>query len=102
LSKKRALLTDSGFDVTLAENICYAEVFAEAQRFDAAVYDDSLPAHEQVSLARVMRVRWPWMRLIACGPAPDEGLFDANQSSHADLAETLREVLASGTPGVVM
>lgn len=94
LSRKQALLQNSGFDITLAENICNAEVFAETQYFDAAVYDDSLPVHEQLSLARVMRIRWPWMRLIACGPAPSDGLFDANESSEAGLPETLREILA--------
>ncbi len=94
LLRKKSLLQQHGFDITLAENICYAEVFAEAQHFDAAVYDDSLPVHEQLSLARVMRIRWPWMRLIACGPAPGNELFDANESSEAELPETLREVLA--------
>jgi DNA-binding NtrC family response regulator len=93
LLRKKTVLQRHGFDITLAENICYAEVFAETQHFDAAVYDDALPAHEQLSLARVMRIRWPWMRLISCGPAPSDGLFDANEFSEAALPETLREVL---------
>jgi hypothetical protein len=93
LSRKQSVLEGSGFDITVAENICYAEVFAEAQYFDAAVYDESLPSHEQVSLARVMRVRWPWMRLIACDPAPADELFDAIQPSESQLPETIRGIL---------
>ena len=51
-------------DVTRADNVCFAEMFAEAQPFEAAVYDESLSPEEQSSLARVMRIRWPWMRII--------------------------------------
>ncbi len=92
LRRKQTLLQGSGFEITLAENICYAELFAQTQHFDAAVYDDSIPPHEQLSLARLMRIRWPWMRLVSCGP-DNEGLFDAHGSSEARLAEVLRELL---------
>ncbi len=95
LERKQSLLQNHGFDITFAENVCYAEIFAEARHFDAAVYDVSLPIEEQASLARVMRVRWPWMRLISCGTDPGDGrLFDANESSESQLPETLRQVLA--------
>lgn len=95
LLRRKTTLERHGFDITLAENICYAEVFAETQHFAAAVYDDALPAHEQLSLASVMRVRWPRMRLISCGHAPAEGIFDANESSEAELPEAIRAILAS-------
>ena len=57
-------LQSKGLSVVRADNICFAEMYAESSRFEAAVYDHSLSQEEQVSLARVMRVRWPWMRLI--------------------------------------
>lgn len=109
LDRKHRLLETSGFDITRAENICYAEVFAETHYFDAAICDESLPAPEQQSLARVMRVRWPWMRLISCGvhsaadkTAADEiaadetedRLFDARETSESALPETLRGILS--------
>jgi DNA-binding response OmpR family regulator len=93
LHRKQSLLQNSGFDTTIAESICHAEVFAESQYFDAAIYDDSLPEHEQISLAHVMRIRWPWIRLISCGASPGDGLFDANQASESQLPETLKEIL---------
>jgi hypothetical protein len=93
LQRKQALLQNSGFEITFAENICYAELFAEIQYFDAAIYDESLPPHEQLSLARVMRVRWPWMRLVACGRPPEKAIFDAHESSEANLPHTLRKLL---------
>jgi hypothetical protein len=62
--RTEAELAAKGLAVMRAENICYAEMYAEKQRFEAAVYDHTLSQEEQVSLARVMRVRWPWMRLI--------------------------------------
>ena len=64
LERRAHLLRTSGFNVTLAENVCYAEMYSEQQYFDAAVYDDSLVMEEQLSLAGVMRIRWPWMKLI--------------------------------------
>jgi hypothetical protein len=94
LKRKQSVLVRSGFAITLAENICYAEVFAEAQYFDAAVYDESLPIHEKLSLARIMRIRWPWIRLIACAQNVDGELFDAIQSSESHLPETIRQSLA--------
>ncbi len=90
-------LSASGFMVTRADNICYAELFAETQYFDAAVYTSSLSPEEQVSLARIMRVRWPWMRLVRCGykliPAEDS-LFDGAVASEPDLPAKLSSVLA--------
>jgi CheY-like chemotaxis protein len=94
LERKQSLLESSGFAVTLAENICYAELFAQERHFDAAVCDESLPPHERISLARVLRIRWPWMRLVACGDASENDLFDAAEPSEADLPEILRAVLA--------
>jgi len=94
LDRKRALLEDSGFEVTLADNICYAEVFSEHQHFDAAVYDDAVAPHEQASLAGVMRIRWPWMRLVACGPISSAELFDGNESSESELPKALHRILA--------
>lgn len=87
--RKQQVLHDSGFVVTRADNICTAELLSEAQYFDAAVYDESLPETEQVSLARVMHVRWPWMRLVRFGYsalklAGDE-IFDATTASEATL-----------------
>ncbi|WP_150133101.1 hypothetical protein [Acidisarcina polymorpha] len=93
LDRKKSGLEGSRFDVTLAENICYAEIYAETQYFDAAVYDDSLPAEEKIALASVMRVRWPWMRLVSLGPVSSQELFDAIEASESQLPESLRSVL---------
>ena len=38
--------------VTRADNVCYAEMYADTQHFKAAVYDQSLSQEEQASLAR--------------------------------------------------
>lgn len=94
--RKASLLESSGFTVTRAENICYAELFAAQQYFDAAVYDDSIPPQEQISLARIMRVRWPWMRLISMGTLPtnfDPDLFDTWSASEENLPTALHQVL---------
>jgi hypothetical protein len=93
LARKQALLELSGFEIARAENICYAEVFADSRRFDAAVYDDSIPAHEQVALANVMRIRWPWMRLISCGADSAPNLFDALECAESELPIVLRRML---------
>jgi DNA-binding response OmpR family regulator len=97
LQRRQQSLEISGFAVTRAENICYAEIFAGSQHFDAAIYDDSVPTEEQHSLARTMRLHWPWMRLVSCAAPPQHELsrqlFDANQSSALALPKTLREIL---------
>jgi hypothetical protein len=91
------LLQRAGFHVTHAENICYAELYSETHFFEAAVYDESLSAEEQVSLARVMRVRWPWMRLIRCGHQPfanaEPELFSSMALSEAELPAVVLKVL---------
>ncbi len=93
-----AALQAKGLVVTRADNICYAEMFAEAQRFEAAVYDRSLSQEEQASLARVMRIRWPWMRIIrlvsAGEPLLDDALFDCSAVSAAELAACVERSLA--------
>ena len=93
-----AALQAKGLDVTRAENICYAEMFAEAQRFEAAVYDRSHSQQEQASLARVMRIRWPWMRIIRFVSAGeellDDALFDCSAVSAAELAACVERSLA--------
>jgi len=98
LKRRQRLLQSAGMDVVCSDNICTAEMISETQYFDGAVYDDSLPAHEQVSLAQVMRVRWPWMRLVRYGHVAGEErsdeLFDASQPLEEGLAATLRNVLA--------
>jgi len=57
LDRRKALREASGFEVILADNICYAEIFSETRRYDA-----SLQPHEQSALPSVMRVRWHWNR----------------------------------------
>ena len=95
--RMNADLREAGFDVTLAETICHAEILAEAQYFDAAIYQEQLPLHEQISLARVMRVRWPWIRLLRCGHAAldmsEENLFDATASSESQMISCIRQLL---------
>ena len=97
LDRRIHLLQSSGCTVTHAESVCHAEMYSEAQYFDAAIYDGSLSEEEQVSLARIMRVRWPWMRLVRCSSAPiritRDPLFDAAEASEANLPETLRAIL---------
>lgn len=93
-----AALALLGLSVTRADNICYAEMYAEAQHFTAAVYDRSLSQEEQVSLAQVMRIRWPWMRIIrsVSSPAPrsDDALFDCSAGSQAQLTACVQQSLA--------
>ena len=97
LDRRLSLLQSCGFAVTHAESICHAEMYSEAQYFDAAVYDETLTEVEQVSLARVMRVCWPWMRLIRRGSEPiritGDSLFDAMDASEAALPETVLRCL---------
>jgi hypothetical protein len=96
--RKASLLEANGFTVTRADTICHAEMFAAEQYFDAAVYDSSIHPQEQVSLARIMRVRWPWMRLISMGHLPanfDPDLFDNWSASEETLPNTLNQVLIS-------
>lgn len=97
LDRRVNLLHSAGFTVTHAESICHAEIYSEAQYFDAAVYDETLTEVEQVSLARIMRVRCPWMRLIRCGSSPiqitSDPLFDAMEASEASLSETIERCL---------
>jgi hypothetical protein len=86
-----------GLSVTRADNICFAEVYAEAQQFTGAVYDRSLSEVEQVSLARVMRIRWPWIRIIRW-VAPgnslcDNTLFDCSALSESQLADCVERSL---------
>ncbi len=94
----QAALQAKGLDVTRADNICVAEMLAEAQRFEVAVYDRSLDHEEQASLARVMRIRWPWIlliRLVSRGDALlDDALFDGSAVSVADLAAWVERSLA--------
>jgi DNA-binding NtrC family response regulator len=92
-----AALRATGLNVTRADNICFAEMFAEAQRFEAAVCDHSLSQEEQVSLARVMRIRWPWMRIIrwvsSGDPLQDDALFDCSVFSRSQLASCVEHAL---------
>jgi hypothetical protein len=92
-----AILGSAGLGVTRADNICVAEMYAESQRFEAAVYDQSLSPEEQVSLARVMRIRWPWMRIIRLASAPHENdaLFDCTAFSTTQLTTFVERALAS-------
>ena len=96
--RKASLLEAGGFLVTRADSICHAEMFAAEQYFDAAVYDDSIQPQEQISLARIMRVRWPWMRLISMGHLPanfDPDLFDSWSASEENLPAALNQALIS-------
>jgi hypothetical protein len=91
-------LEAKGMSVTRADNVCFAEIYADAERFAAAVYDQSLSQDEQASLARVMRIRWPWMRIIRWVPtgAPlmDDDLYDWSVLSGAELAACIELRLA--------
>ena len=88
--RTETVLRSLGLNVTRADNICEAEIYSEGQHFEAAVYDESLSPVEQVSLAQIMRIRWPWMRILrlAVAPAPpvDHGLFDCTALSESQLA----------------
>ena len=85
-----ALLQSKGMLVTRADNVCYAEMYADTQMFAAAVYDQSLSQEEQASLARVMRIRWPWMRILRWGadgkPFFEDELFDWSVRTQPELA----------------
>jgi hypothetical protein len=91
-------LRAKGLSVTRADNVCFAEMFAAAQRFEAAIFDQSLSQEEQVSLARVMRIRWPWMRIIrwvsSADPLEDDALFDCSAVSASQLAACVERSLA--------
>ena len=97
LERRAHLLRTSGFNVTLAENVCYAELFSEQQYFDAAVYDDSLVMEEQLSLAGVMRIRWPWMKLIQIQKQGLTGnqanTFDATVATESELVASVQSRL---------
>jgi hypothetical protein len=91
------VLESLGLSVTRADNICVAEMYSEAQQFEAAVYDQSLTPQEQVSLARIMRIRWPWMRILRLAPASappvDHALFDCTAPSASQLAGCIERSL---------
>jgi hypothetical protein len=96
--RTEAVLRANGLTVTRAENVCFAEIYAEAQRFAAAIYDRSLSQEEQASLARVMRIRWPWMRILRWVPSGDElhneDLFDWSVRNERELADCVALRLA--------
>jgi hypothetical protein len=89
--RTEAVLRANGLTVTRADNVCFAEIYAEAHRFAAAIYDQSLSQEEQASLARVMRFRWPWMRILhwvsSGDPVEDEDLFDWSFRTETELAD---------------
>lgn len=97
LERRHQVLHHGKFHVTIAESICHAEIFSESNYFEAAVYDDSIHPLEQNSLAQVMRVRWPWMRIVRLTPGTphDEtpGLFDVTIHSEAELMAALLQVI---------
>ena len=82
-------LESVGLAVTRADNVCFAEMYADTQHFTAAVYDHSLSQEEQVSLAQVMRIRWPWMRILRWVSAQDpllgDELFDWSVYTQSEL-----------------
>ena len=84
--------------MTRADNICFAEMYAEGQHFEAAVYDQSLSQQEQVSLAQMMRIRWPWIRIIRVASSrmlsPDDALFDCIAHSESQLTACIERALA--------
>ena len=96
--RTEAALRSFGLSVTRADNVCLAEMYAEAQHFEAAVYDQSLNQQEQVSLAQVMRIRWPWIRIIRLvssrDPLPDDALFDCIAHSESQLTACIERALA--------
>jgi hypothetical protein len=96
--RTESALRSIGLELTRADNICVAEMYAEAQHFEAAVYDQSLSQEEQVSLARVMRIRWPWIRIIRCvssgAPLIEDALFDCTAVSASQLAACVARSLS--------
>ncbi len=92
-------LQAKGLRVTRADNICFAEMIAQEQRFEAAIYDRSLSQEEQVSLARVMRIRWPWMKLLRWvspgAPLLEDDLFNWSVRSEPELAACVERRLTS-------
>jgi hypothetical protein len=95
--KTEAMLQSLGLTVTRADNICVAEIYSEANRFEGAIYDQSLTPEEQISLARVMRVRWPWMRILrlasTSAPPLDQDPFDCSALSESQLAACIERSL---------
>jgi hypothetical protein len=97
--RTEAALRSLGLSVTRADNVCFAEMYAEAQHFEAAVYDQSLSQQEQVSLARVMRIRWPWIRIVRLVSSNDyavaeDALFDCSARSESQLTACIERSLA--------
>jgi hypothetical protein len=94
-----AMLEARGMLITRADNVCYAEMYADTQHFKAAVYDQSLSQEEQASLARVMRIRWPWMRILrwVAGSDPffEDELYDWSVRTQAELAHCVDLRLSS-------
>ncbi len=90
-------LQAQGLSITRADNICFAEIYADASRFAAAIYDQSLPQHEQISLAQVMRIRWPWMRILRWvspgAPLENDDLFDWSVRNRRELTECVQQRL---------
>jgi hypothetical protein len=95
--RTEAMLGSLGLNVTRADNICVAEIYSETQHFEAAVYDQSLTSEEQISLARIMRIRWPWMRILRVAPASappvEDGLFDCTALSESQLPACIERSL---------
>jgi hypothetical protein len=97
--RTETLLRSFGLSVTRADNVCFAEMYAEGQHFEAAVYDQSLSQQEQVSLAQVMRIRWPWIRIIRLVSSSDlsladDALFDCIARSESQLPACIERALA--------
>jgi hypothetical protein len=97
--RTETLLRSFGLSVTRADNVCLAEMCAEGQHFEAAVYDQSLSQQEQVSLAQVMRIRWPWIRIIRLVSSSDlslvdDALFDCIAHSESQLTSCIERALA--------
>ncbi len=97
--RTEALLRSFGLSVTRADNVCVAEMYAQAQHFEAAVYDQSLSQQEQISLAQVMRIRWPWIRIIRLVSSSDhsladDALFDCSAQSESQLTSCIERALA--------
>jgi hypothetical protein len=97
--RTEAGLRERGLLVTRADNVCVAELFAEAERFEVAIYDRSLSQEEQISFARVMRIRWPWMRIIrfssSIAPLTEDALFDCSALSESQLTACVERSLDS-------
>jgi hypothetical protein len=97
--RTESALKAKGLSLTRADNICFAEVYADAQRFEAAIYDHSLPQEEQISLARVMRIRWPWMKIVRWVPpgtrVVEDELFDWTVHTERELTDCVELRLTS-------